>query len=85
MRSDIVLGSAFSDYQLPDHTRTLRNPDELKGDVAKRKRPFYIYQMSSDEDFFYHHPNSVLLGFLGAVAVVLLLLMLAFWIGYKIW
>ena len=32
MRSDIVPGATFPDYQLPDHTRTLRRLSELQGD-----------------------------------------------------
>ena len=32
MRSEIVPGNAFPDYQLPDHTRTLRKLSELQGD-----------------------------------------------------
>src|SRR5215813_7445956 len=32
MRSDIVPGSVFPDYQLPDHTSTLRRLSELQGD-----------------------------------------------------
>jgi hypothetical protein len=40
---------------------------------------------SSEEDYFYRRPNSLLLGFLGAVAIVLLFVMCAFWIGYRIW
>ena len=32
MRSDIVPGNVFPDYQLPDHTRTLRKLSELQGD-----------------------------------------------------
>src|SRR6202167_1043202 len=32
MRSDIVPGNTFPDYQLPDHTRTLRKLSELQGD-----------------------------------------------------
>ena len=32
MRSDIVPGSNFPDYQLPDHTNTLRKISELQGD-----------------------------------------------------
>ena len=32
MRSDIVPGAVFPDYQLPDHTRTLRRLSELQGD-----------------------------------------------------
>jgi len=50
----------------------------------KRARSFHIYQMSSDEDFFYIHPASVILGILGASAAVLLLIMLAHWIRFKI-
>ena len=53
--------------------------------LGKKMRSFHLYQMSSDEDYFYIHPNSVLLGFLGAVMAILLLLILASWIGYKIW
>ena len=32
MRSDIASGSAFPDYELPDHTGTLRKLSELQGD-----------------------------------------------------
>src|SRR3954451_6599096 len=32
MRSDIVPGGAFPDYELPDHTCTLRRLSELQGD-----------------------------------------------------
>src|SRR6185295_3750267 len=32
MRSDIVPGGAFPDYQLPDHTGNLRKLSELQGD-----------------------------------------------------
>ena len=32
MRSDIVPGGAFPDYELPDHTGTLRRLSELQGD-----------------------------------------------------
>ena len=32
MRSDIVPGSTFPDYELPDHTRKLRKLSELQGD-----------------------------------------------------
>jgi len=53
--------------------------------LGKKTPSFHVYQMSSDEDYFYIHPNSVLLGFLGAVMVILLLLIFATWIGFKIW
>jgi hypothetical protein len=53
--------------------------------LGKKTRSFHVYQMSSDEDYFYIHPNSVMLGFLGAVAVVLSFVIFAFWFGYKIW
>ena len=32
MRSDIVPGGAFPDYELPDQTSTLRRLSELQGD-----------------------------------------------------
>ena len=32
MRSDPVPGGAFPDYELPDHTQTLRRLSELQGD-----------------------------------------------------
>jgi len=32
LSSDIVPGGAFPDYELPDHTRTLRRLSELQGD-----------------------------------------------------
>jgi hypothetical protein len=35
--------------------------------------------------YFYKRANSVLLGFLGAVAMVLLFVMCAFWIGHRTW
>jgi hypothetical protein len=53
--------------------------------LGKKMRSFHVCQMSSDEDYFYIHPNSVLLGFLGAVMVILLLVMFAVWLGYKLW
>ncbi len=52
--------------------------------LAKKTGSFHVYQMSSDEDYFYVHPNSVMLGFLGAVVAILLFVMLAGWVGYKI-
>ena len=32
MRSDITPGGTFPDYELPDHTRTMRRLSELQGD-----------------------------------------------------
>ncbi len=32
MRSDIVPGAVFPDYELPDHTSTLRKLSEIQGD-----------------------------------------------------
>ena len=32
MRSDVIPGSVFPDYQLPDHTGTLRRLSEIQGD-----------------------------------------------------
>ena len=32
MRSDIVPGGVFPDYELPDHTETLRKLSEIQGD-----------------------------------------------------
>ena len=84
MRSNIIPGNIISEYQLPDHTHASRKPGELRRDTAKPTRPFRVYQMSSNDDYFYYHPNTVLLGFLGAVAIILLLVTLAFWVGYKI-
>ena len=84
MRSNIIPGNIISEYQLHDHTRAPRKPGELRRDTAKQIRPFRVYQMSSNDDYFYYHPNTVLLGFLGAVAIILLLVTLAFWVGYKI-
>ena len=52
---------------------------------TKRRRPFHIYQMSTLKDFFFNHPDTVLLGFLGTVAGILLLLLLGLWIADKIW
>jgi hypothetical protein len=53
--------------------------------LAKKTRSFHVYQMSTDDDYFYIHPNSVMLGFLGAVIVILLFLLFALWFGYRIW
>jgi hypothetical protein len=85
MRSNTVPGTVYPDYQLPNHTRALRDPGKSQRYLAKRPRSFHVYQMSPKDDYFYNHPNTVLLGFLGAVGAILLLLMLVFWIGYKIW
>jgi hypothetical protein len=52
---------------------------------AERARSFHLYQMSSDQDFFYQHPNTVLLGFLGAVAGILLALISALSISVGAW
>ena len=51
---------------------------------AKQPRLFHIYQMSSDEDYFYKHPNTVMFRFLSAVEGLLLLLTFVLWIGYNI-
>ena len=32
MRSDIVPGGVFPDYELPDHTKTMRRLSELQGE-----------------------------------------------------
>ena len=48
---------------------------------AKQTHSFHVYQMSSDEDYFYNHPITVLLGFLGAVAIILLFLTFALWVA----
>jgi hypothetical protein len=53
--------------------------------IAKKTGSFHVYQMSSDEDYFYIHPNSVMLGILGAAGAILLFLMFTVWIGHKIW
>jgi hypothetical protein len=37
------------------------------------------------KDYFYNHIDSVWLGFLGSVAAILLLLILALWICSKVW
>jgi len=50
----------------------------------KRAHSFHVYQMSSDEDFFYIHPASVILGILVATGTILLLRMLAHWIRLEI-
>jgi hypothetical protein len=51
---------------------------------AKKTGSFHVYQMSSDEDYFYIHPDSVLLGFLGMVIAILIFLLIALWMGFKI-
>jgi hypothetical protein len=33
MRSDIAPGGTFPDYELPDHTQTIRKLGELQGDA----------------------------------------------------
>ena len=33
MRSHIVPGGVFPDYELPDHTKTMRSLSDLQGDV----------------------------------------------------
>jgi hypothetical protein len=39
MRSDIVPGGVFPDYELPDHTNTVRRVSELQGDDPLQRRP----------------------------------------------
>ena len=34
MRSDIVPGGEFPDYELPDHSKTVRRLSEIQGDDA---------------------------------------------------
>jgi hypothetical protein len=41
MRSDIVPGVIFSDYELPDHTGKVRKLSELQGDVHADRHDFY--------------------------------------------
>jgi|GEM_PF-6907456 len=41
--------------------------------------------MSSDQDYFYVHPDLVLLGFFDAVLTILVFLLIALWMGYKVW
>jgi len=53
--------------------------------LGKKKRSFHVYQMSSDDDYFYVHPNSVMLGFLLSVVVILIFLLFALRMGFKIW
>ena len=51
---------------------------------TQKRRPIHIFQMSSDQDYFYKHPITVMLGFLGAAAILLLIVALALWVGYTI-
>jgi hypothetical protein len=53
--------------------------------LGKKTRSFHVYQMSSDDDYFYVHPNSVMLGFLLSVVVILIFLLFALRMGFKIW
>jgi hypothetical protein len=53
--------------------------------LGKKARSFHVYQMSSDDDYFYVHPNSVMLGFLLSVVVILIFLLFALRMGFKIW
>ena len=53
--------------------------------LAERARSFHLYQLSSEEDWFYNHPNTVILGFLGAVASILLVLISVLCIGFGTW
>jgi hypothetical protein len=53
--------------------------------LGKKTRSFHVYKMSSDDDYFYVHPNSVMLGFLLSVVVILIFLLFALRMGFKIW
>jgi hypothetical protein len=52
--------------------------------LAKKTGSFHLYQMSSDDDYFYVHPESVLLGFLGVVIAILIFLLIALCMGFEI-
>jgi hypothetical protein len=45
MRSDIVPGGIFPDYELPHHTGTLRKLSELQGDDLVLKPGLVIYSI----------------------------------------
>ena len=45
MRSDIVPGGIFPDYELPNHTGTLRKLSELQGDDLVLKPGLVIYSI----------------------------------------
>ena len=53
--------------------------------IAKKTGSFHVYQMSSDDDYFYIHPNSLILGILGATAAFLPFLIFTVRIGHRIW
>jgi hypothetical protein len=36
MRSDIAPGGGFPDYEMPDHTETIRKLSELQGEIRER-------------------------------------------------
>jgi len=51
---------------------------------ARLSRSLRVYQTSTDNDYFYNHTNTVMLGFFVAVAAILFFLMLTVWTCYKI-
>ena len=46
---------------------------------------FQVFAMSSSDDFFWRHPNSVFAIFFGATSAVLLVLMFVLWVGQQVW
>ena len=71
--------------KLPPETGFARGWSQVMKLAPRHRYPFHVYATSSEEDYFYRRPNPLLLGLLGAVAMVLLFVMCAFWIGYRIW
>ena len=53
--------------------------------IAKKTGSFHLYQMSSDDDYFYIHPYSLILGILGACGAMLPFLIFTVRVSHKIW
>jgi hypothetical protein len=52
--------------------------------TLKRTPTLNLYAMPGEDDYFLNHPNTVLLGFLGTVASILLVIILIVWLGSTI-
>lgn len=65
-------------------TTTAVSPEITLQERAPQKPVFRIYNLPGEEDFFLNHANAVLLGFLGAVQLILVALMGIAWVGFKL-
>jgi hypothetical protein len=60
---------------------TIRDSNDSSASPRKQTSDLNLYAMPGEDDYFLSHPNTVLLGFLGTVASILLVIMLIVWLA----